>query len=70
MGSALAQKFAQERFNVVLADREMQYVEKGINGIRETLQQEAAIERIQKLSGHTDIKLTLVYACVRTDNLH
>ncbi len=48
----------------------MQYVEKGINGIRETLQQEAAIERIQKLSGHTDIKLTLVYAYVRTDNLH
>ncbi len=37
MDSALAQKFAQERFNVVLADREMQYVEKGINGIRETL---------------------------------
>jgi len=25
MGSALAQKFAQEGFNVVLADREMQY---------------------------------------------
>jgi len=39
MGSALAQKFAQEGFNLVLADREMQYVEKGINGIKETLQE-------------------------------
>ena len=48
----------------------MQYVEKGINGIRETLQQGAAIERIQKLSGHTDIKQALLYAYIRTDNLH
>lgn len=39
MGSALAQKFAQEGFDVILADREMQYVQKGINNIEETLQQ-------------------------------
>lgn len=37
MGSALAQKFAQEGFRVILADREMAYVNKGIAGIREML---------------------------------
>jgi len=37
MGSALAQKFAQEGFNVILADREMRFVERGINGIKKTL---------------------------------
>lgn len=36
MGSALAQKFAQEGFNVILADRAMNFVEKGINGIKDT----------------------------------
>lgn len=39
MGSALAQKFAQQGFNVVLADREIRFVEKGILGIRQTLQE-------------------------------
>ncbi len=39
MGSALAQKFAQEGFNVILADREMKYVETGLNRIEETLNQ-------------------------------
>ncbi len=39
MGSALAQKFAQEGFDVVLADREMHFVEKGLDGIKNTLQQ-------------------------------
>ncbi len=34
MGSALAQKFAQEGFKVILADREMKFVEKGLNGIK------------------------------------
>lgn len=33
MGAALAQKFAQEGFEVILADREMQYVDRGIAGI-------------------------------------
>lgn len=37
MGSALAQKFAQEGFKVILADRAMEYVEKGINGIKSML---------------------------------
>ncbi len=37
MGSALAQKFAQEGFSVILADREMKFVEKGLNGIKSML---------------------------------
>lgn len=37
MGAALAQKFAQEGFKVILADREMDFVEKGMSGIRSTL---------------------------------
>jgi enoyl-CoA hydratase/3-hydroxyacyl-CoA dehydrogenase len=37
MGSALAQKFAQEGFTVILADREMKFVEKGLTGIRSML---------------------------------
>ena len=39
MGSALAQKFAQEGFSVILADREMKFVERGISKIEETLDQ-------------------------------
>ncbi len=37
MGSGLAQKFAQEGFEVILADREMHYVDKGIYNIKTTL---------------------------------
>ncbi len=37
MGAALAQKFAQEGFNVILADRAMNFVEKGINNIKSVL---------------------------------
>lgn len=37
MGAALAQKFAQEGFTVILADREMRFVEKGINSIKTML---------------------------------
>ena len=38
MGSALAQKFAQEGFNVILADRAMNFVEKGLSNIKTTLE--------------------------------
>jgi len=31
MGAALAQKFAQEDFKVILADREMKFVEKSLH---------------------------------------
>ncbi|MEW6467660.1 MAG: 3-hydroxyacyl-CoA dehydrogenase/enoyl-CoA hydratase family protein [Bacteroidota bacterium] len=37
MGSALAQKFAQEGLRVTLADRELAYVLKGLEGIRRVL---------------------------------
>jgi len=43
MGSALAQKFAQEGFRVYLADRSIELVEKGIHNITNVL--EEAIER-------------------------
>jgi enoyl-CoA hydratase/3-hydroxyacyl-CoA dehydrogenase len=43
MGSALAQKFAQEGFSVVLVDKEMRFVENGIKRIKETLNE--GIER-------------------------
>lgn len=39
MGSALAQKFSQENFKVILADREIKFVEKGVNGIKAMLAQ-------------------------------
>jgi len=39
MGAAIAQKFAQEGFTVYLNDREQQYIDKGIAGIREILEQ-------------------------------
>lgn len=37
MGSALAQKFAQEGFKVILADREMKFVERGLHNIKTML---------------------------------
>jgi enoyl-CoA hydratase/3-hydroxyacyl-CoA dehydrogenase len=43
MGSALAQKFAQEGFSVVLVDKEMRFVDNGIKRIKETLNE--GIER-------------------------
>lgn len=43
MGAAIAQKFAQEGFTVYLNDREQQFIDKGIGGIREILEQ--GIER-------------------------
>ncbi|HEY9082517.1 MAG TPA: 3-hydroxyacyl-CoA dehydrogenase/enoyl-CoA hydratase family protein [Vicingaceae bacterium] len=43
MGAAIAQKFAQEGFTVYLNDREQQYIEKGISGIRTIL--EEGVER-------------------------
>lgn len=37
MGAAIAQKFAQENLQVILADREMEFVQKGLNMIRNML---------------------------------
>ncbi len=44
MGSAIAQKFAQEGFTVYLNDREQKYIDKGLEGIRRILEQ--GVERI------------------------
>lgn len=41
MGSALAQKFAQEGFTVILADRSVEFIDKGINNIKTTLAEAA-----------------------------
>ncbi|GAB4242601.1 MAG: 3-hydroxyacyl-CoA dehydrogenase/enoyl-CoA hydratase family protein [Saprospiraceae bacterium] len=43
MGSALAQKFSQQGFEVILCDLSMQQVEKGLSGIRKML--EEGVER-------------------------
>ncbi len=37
MGSALAQKFAQEGFSVIMADKEQQFVERGYSNIKNVL---------------------------------
>lgn len=42
MGSALAQKFAQEGFKIILADISMPSVEKGLNGIKKSLSEGVA----------------------------
>jgi len=42
MGSAIAQKFAQEGFNVILLDREMKFVENGIKSIKDVLDEGVA----------------------------
>ncbi|MBI3136905.1 MAG: 3-hydroxyacyl-CoA dehydrogenase/enoyl-CoA hydratase family protein [Bacteroidetes bacterium] len=39
MGAAIAQKFAQEGFTVLLNDRDQHYIDKGLGGIREILWQ-------------------------------
>jgi 3-hydroxyacyl-CoA dehydrogenase len=42
MGSAIAQKFAQEGFNVILLDREEKFVNSGMNNINEMLKEGVA----------------------------
>ncbi len=69
MGSAIAQKFAQEGFTVYLNDREQKYIDKGIAGIREVLEQgvkrrlftqekvESIISNIKGTSKQEDLKV-------------
>lgn len=65
MGAALAQKFIQEGFHVILADREQAFVEKGENVILHSLKdavskkvftEEAANEFIQRLTCTAELK--------------
>ncbi len=68
MGAAIAQKIAQEGFDVILADRAMNYIEKGLGGIRAMLdeaaerkvmtkeQAEAVLKNISGTDKLTDLK--------------
>lgn len=69
MGSALAQKFAQENFKVILADRDMKFVEKGVNAIKAMLAQgvekkvftpEQANTTILNITGTSDLNDLIV----------
>lgn len=69
MGAAIAQKFAQEGFTVYLNDREQKYIDKGLAGIREILEQgverrlftpekvEAIIGNIKGTTNQKDLKV-------------
>jgi enoyl-CoA hydratase/3-hydroxyacyl-CoA dehydrogenase len=69
MGSAIAQKLAQEGFTVYLNDREQKYIDKGVAGIREVLEQgverriftqekvEAIISNIKGTTRQEDLKV-------------
>lgn len=64
MGSALAQKFAQEGFQVWLADLSMQQVERGLSGIRTTLAE--GVER----KVFTEEQVQQIFSCLHaTDKL-
>lgn len=67
MGSALAQKFAQEGFHVILADREMQFVERGLNGIKTTLNEGA--EKKVFTTEQTSVILSHIKGTARLDDL-
>ncbi len=64
MGSALAQKFAQENFIVILADKDKKFVQAGLNRIKDTLNQ--AVDR--KLFTAEEVK-TIIDRIHPTDNL-
>jgi len=64
MGAALAQKFAQEGFKVILADKSLEFLDRGLSNIRTMLEDgvekkvftETEIERyMSSLSGTTDL---------------
>ena len=69
MGAALAQKFAQEGFSVILADRAMNFVEKGLSNIKgmllegaekkvfSTEQVESALSNLKGTDRLSDLKI-------------
>jgi enoyl-CoA hydratase / 3-hydroxyacyl-CoA dehydrogenase len=67
MGSAIAQKFAQENFNVVLADRNAAFVKKGIDRITKTLVE--GIERKVFTEEQVDTYLSNIRGTENLDNL-
>ena len=67
MGSALAQKFAQEGFRVVLVDREQSYIDKGMGNIHSML-----AEGVKKsVFSEEQVQSTLanIYASVKMNDL-
>src|SRR5438094_1397307 len=64
MGSAIAQKFAQEGLKVILADRTIDLVNKGIVRISDMLQ-----EGVQKNVLSTDQREEILASIEGTDNL-
>ena len=67
MGGGIAQKTAQEGLSVVLVDMKPEFVERGINNIRRTLQQgverkifrpEQVEEILSRIQGTTDLTET------------
>ncbi len=67
MGSAIAQKFAQQGFKVILADRDMKYVNKGIDGIKEILRQ--AVERRLFMPKQVETTISNISGCDKLEDL-
>ncbi|NOY49181.1 MAG: 3-hydroxyacyl-CoA dehydrogenase/enoyl-CoA hydratase family protein [Chlorobi bacterium] len=67
MGSAIAQKFAQQGFKVILADRDMKYVNKGIDGIKEILRQ--AVERKLFMPKQVETTIANITGCDKLQDL-
>lgn len=67
MGSALAQKFAQEGFDVVLVDRAMRLVERGIESIARMLEQ--GVERRVFTAAAADATRARIRGSESLDNL-
>ncbi|MBK9283013.1 MAG: 3-hydroxyacyl-CoA dehydrogenase/enoyl-CoA hydratase family protein [Sphingobacteriaceae bacterium] len=67
MGAAIAQKFAQEGYTVYLNDREQKFVDKGINGIRNVLEQ--GIERKLFTREQVDNVLTKIIGSIKQVDL-
>lgn len=67
MGSALAQKFAQEGFTVILADQNLEQVDKGINSIKTMLNE--GVRRKVFTSAQVDVFLDNIKGTAKLDNL-
>ena len=68
MGSGIAQKSAQEGFSVQMIDREEGYVERGINTIKEFLQE--AIQRRIFSESQVEAIMANITGVVGADSIH
>jgi enoyl-CoA hydratase/3-hydroxyacyl-CoA dehydrogenase len=62
MGSGIAQKIAQEGINVVLVDIKEEFVERGLNNIRQTLKQAVDRKILSKDQVH-DVLSRIIGTC-------